>query len=558
MIPGLTPGDIGLPPKFSDWRSNQILALERGLDSLHRFQAHSMPVGDGKSAYYVAQALLSSKRACILTSTKGLQKQLHDDFHSIGLQDMRGRNNYPCIVKDCRNCEEGQYHRCDPADCAYEQARNRMLLSPLVSSNYSYFTRSYKYGRGMGEFDLLVCDEAHDCPDEVCAAMAVEVAYWEAAKIGINLPRDGSLEDWHDWADLAMPVVTQHVEELKAAMESDKLERGRAHISTIKDFRFWNAVQFKVAAILEATGQWAIERIGDGYRLEPVWAADYANQILFLDIPKIILVSATMVKKTIHLLGIKDDQIDFYEYRSSFPAERSPVYIYPTTGSSGRPLQINFRTTEDDYILWMARIDNIIRRRLDRKGIIHSVSYDRSKWIRDHSEFSANMIVPEKGAQTAACLEQFYHAGPGAILVSPAITTGLDLKYSLAEYNLIVKVPFLDVRGAVLSARQETDKDYAPYITAQTIVQASGRTMRAGDDQSECFILDANINWFLQRHSDLFPFWFHRLVSRPRVAPEPPAPLNRHPELSTLNLEEAEAQAQQLALSSISNVPKSI
>lgn len=538
MIPGLSPTDIGLPAKFHSWRRNQTLALTRGLASTLRFQAHSMPVGDGKSAYYIGQAILSATRACVLTSTKGLQKQLHDDFGSIGLVDMRGRNNYTCIEKECRNCEEGQHHRCPPADCPYQQAYARMLEAPLVSSNYSYFTRSYKYSRGMGIFDLLILDEAHDAPDEVCAAMAIEIAYWEASKIGVHLPREGTLQDWHDWADMCLPIVTDKVEELESSMEADKLERGRPHISTVKEYRFWLSVKAKVAAVLEASGAWAIERIGGGFRLEPIWAADYALTILFRDTPKIILASATMVRKTINLLGIERDEIDFFEYQSSFPASRSPVYIYPTIGSTGKPLQINFRTTEDDYILWVALMDNIIRRRLDRKGIIHSVSYERSKFIRDNSEFGSRMIVPEKGAQTAGCLEQFYDAPPGTILVSPAITTGIDLKYSLAEYNLIVKVPFLDTRGQVLSARQEQDKDYAPYITAQTIVQASGRTMRAEDDQSECFILDANIVWFLQNHKDLFPFWFHRLVSRPRHAPEPPAPLNRHPERLTLNPED--------------------
>lgn len=534
MIPGLTPSDVGLPAKFRTWRPNQTLALTRGLASTHVYQAHSMPVGDGKSAYYIAQALLSSTRACILTSTKGLQSQLVSDFNLIGLIDMRGRNNYPCIDKDCRSCEDGQYHRCPPEECAYEQARNKMLDASLVVSNYSYYTRSYRYGRGMGEFDLLVCDEAHDSDSEVCAAMAIEVAYWEASKIGINLPREGTLEDWHEWAAESLPIITDHLDQLKLVAESDKLERGRPHISTVKEMRFWNSVATKVKSILEISGEWVVEHIGDGYRLEPVWAEDYAAAILFRNVPKVILVSATMVKKTIHLLGIEDDEIDFYEYASSFPPSHSPVYVYPATGSNGRPLQINHRTSEDDYVLWTARMDNIIRRRLDRKGIIHSVSYERSQTIRANSEFSAHMIVPKKGSETADCIARFRAAKPPAILVSPAITTGLDFSYSSSEYNIIPKVPFLDTRGKVLTARQEEDKEYAPYITAQTIVQAHGRTMRAADDRSESWILDANFIWFIRKYHALFPFWFHRLISYPRTMPSPPAPLNREPEPSTL------------------------
>src|SRR5579883_299595 len=565
MISGLSPLDIGLPAKFSSWRPNQILALSREFPVItpdpsnptsiipSYFQSHSMPVGDGKSVFYIAKALLTAQRACILTSTKGLQNQLMGDFSPIGLCDIRGRNNYVCIDKECRNCEEGQHHRCPPLECDYERHREKMLQSPLVTTNYSYFTRSHRYGRGMGSFDLLILDEAHDAPDEVCAAMAIEVGYWEASKIGINLPREGDLDQWHDWATEALPIVSRNVEDLKLSMESEKEERGRPHISTIKEYRFWSAVLTKVNSILEASGEWAIERIGNGYRLEPIWASDYADAILFRNIPHIILVSATMVQKTIDLLGIPEDRNQFFEFPSSFPPHNSPIYNCCPHGISGRPLQLNLRSTNDDLVIWTSFMDNIIRRRLDRKGIIHSVSYDRSRFIRDNSEFGRHMIVPEKGSETAAAIRRFVLAPPGTILVSPSITTGLDFKYSLCEYNIIAKVPFLDTRGAVLSARQASDDEYAPYVTAQTIVQAAGRSTRAADDRSEVFILDANFSWFFRKYKHLFPFWFSRLLQKPTSMPEPPAPLNRVPDLSTLSLE-----ADDTTLTSISNLPKGL
>src|ERR1700733_4664490 len=100
MIPGLTPADLGLPEKFKGFRSGQNLALKRGMEPEKRFIAHSMPVGEGKSLYYITQALLSAERACVLTSSKGLQSQLLADFNGVGLVDMRGRNNYPCHNKE--------------------------------------------------------------------------------------------------------------------------------------------------------------------------------------------------------------------------------------------------------------------------------------------------------------------------------------------------------------------------------------------------------------------------------------------------------------------------
>lgn len=515
MIHTLTPQDLGLPAKFSSWRPGQILALERSMSSPHRFLAHSMPTGEGKSAFYIAEAISTADRACILTSTKGLQKQLMDDFSSIGLTDMKGRNNYHCVRTDCRNCEEGQHHRCPPQECEYEIHRDHMIESSLVETNYSYYTRSYTHGRGMGIFDLLILDEAHDAPDEVCAAMAVTFAYWEATKIGTRYPTDDDeIEVWQDWATSILKKIDRRIQELKSQAESNKREEGRISPSTSKELHFWTGVQSKCASVAAIEGEWIIERTGDGYKLEPVWASDYAEKILFRGIPKIILTSATMVTKTIGLLGIPIPEMSFYEYKSSFPSHRSPVYLWG-------PCRIDHRTGPDFLAVWISRMDNIIRQRLDRKGIIHSISYDRARFIKQNSEFGMFMIMPKNGRETLECIRQFKASQSPSILISPSITTGFDFPGDECRYNIIPKVPFLDTRGKVISARQEKDPEYAPYITAQTIVQAHGRSMRGLDDFSETFILDDHITWFIKKHRNLFPAWFLALVKRPDSPPTP-------------------------------------
>ena len=522
MIPGLSPHDIGLPPKFSSWRPGQLLALDRGLSSTKRFILHSMPVGEGKSALYVGHALLSSKRTCILTSTKGLQKQLLDDFDSIGLVEIKGRANYPCDHKDATNCEEGQYYKCQ---ChSYEEHRNIALESSLVVTNYTYFILSYLYGRGLGQFDLLICDEAHDVPDEVCSAMAIEITYGEATKIGIRLPREyENMEEWHKWAEEVGALCVIRIEELRATAETEKADRGRVHHQTARDQQFWSRIARKCVAVLATKNvqtPWITERTHEGYKLEPVWAMEYSHLVLFRDTPKVLLTSATMVRKTKELIGISNEDSDFYEYPSSFSPKRSPVYLWG-------PCRIDNKTNPAMLDVWQARIDNIIRHRLDRKGIIHSVSYDRAKSIQAHSEFGFSMIVPKNGKETQQAIYDFQDAEPPSLLVSPSITTGYDFPFSDCEYNIICKVPFLDTRAPIIAARQKEDPEYSLYITAQTLVQAHGRSMRDPEDQSETFITDMHINWFIRKHKNLFPSWFLSLLVRPQGMPEPPAPLNR-------------------------------
>jgi ATP-dependent DNA helicase DinG len=528
VIPSLTPSDLGFLPKFQSWRPGQTLAINRGLTSLKRFIAHSMPVGEGKSGYYIAHALLAAKRACILTSSKALQTQLQDDFSCVGLVDMRGRNNYPCSHPDCHTgtCEEGQYYKCD--SCPYEDARNEAMSASLVVTNYSYFMLSSLYGRGLGEFDMLILDEAHSSDEEVCSAASIDVTFAEANKIGQRLPHeDSGMDKWWEWAESAGKICKDRLDELKQDVDLEKRERGKVHPATARDLKFWTRAGEKCVSILsskikdgEEKPMWIVTRNRDGYHLEPVWAYQYSEKLLFRGIKKVILVSATMVPKTMALLGVPKEDCDYYEYPSSFPPKSSPVYLF---GSA----RIDHKTDPAQLAVWMSRIDNVIRRRLDRKGIIHCVSYDRGKYIVENSEFAPFMIFPDSGKDTQRCVDDFKASEPPSFLISPAISTGLDFPFSQCELNIIAKVPFLDTRDKIIAARQHEDKDYSAYVTAQTIVQAHGRSMRAADDRSETFLLDAHFNWFFYRNRHLFPSWFHRLVTVPRGMPEPPAPLNK-------------------------------
>ena len=527
MIPSLTPADLSLPPKFRSFRRGQITALTRGLSSPHKYILQSMPVGEGKSLYYIAQALLQSTRACALTASLGLQTQLLDDFSPIGLVDIRGRSNYPCVRGD--SCEEGKHNRCPKGVCPYEKARTAMLASPLVETTYSYYMAATIHGRGLGDFDLLICDEAHDAPEEVCSAMAVEFTYKDASKIGHRLPSTMVLLDWQNWSNTIYAITSDKLRSLQSEKEGDRTSRGSIHPQTSREIDTWTKIQDRAATVMGAMGKWVVSKTGDGFRLEPVWARDYAMSVLFRNIPKIILTSATMVRKTMDLLGIPPDSASFFEYASSFPKERTPVYLFTGSKFEKGAGRVSFKSSPDELLLWTTRIDNIIRRRMDRKGIIHTVSYDRAEYILSHSAFSSYMLLPEKlgngKRDTEGTIERFRKAEPPAILVSPAITTGYDFKGEQCEYNIIAKVPFMDSRDPLTKARDEEDKEYSPYMTAQTLVQALGRAMRGEDDQCENFIVDGHIHWFLGKYRHLFPFWFHRLIQKATAMPEPPASL---------------------------------
>src|SRR5438445_4937080 len=149
-----SPAALGMPDKFSDWRPGQAEAVLRALDSDKRFVVMGMPTGFGKSLAYMAAAILGDAPTIVLTSTKGLQNQLIDDFSPSGLADIRGMNNYPCreandgqifqtrerpVACDEGPCLSGWKCHLAEAGCDYFDAQRAARTSGLTVTNYAYW-----------------------------------------------------------------------------------------------------------------------------------------------------------------------------------------------------------------------------------------------------------------------------------------------------------------------------------------------------------------------------------------------------------------------------------
>lgn len=223
--------------------------------------------------------------------------------------------------------------------------------------------------------------------------------------------------------------------------------------------------------------------------------------------------SATVRPKTLGLLGIADTEYEFIEYPSIFPKERRPIYRIPT-------VRLNKNSDADDYRTWVQRIDQWISKRLDRKGIVHTVSYNRAKLLLEQSSYKKYMMA-HSSKNTRAVVEAFRKSSAPAILVSPVMDTGYDFQGDTARWQAIGKMPWPDTRSAVMRARIEKDPDYAAYLTAQALVQMCGRICRSEEDWGETGIFDDNFNWFVRKYNEFLPQHFKESVRWVQTIPEP-------------------------------------
>lgn len=512
----ITPADLGLPGKFASWRPGQWASIETTLETNKRFIAASTPTGGGKSVYAVASAIMEGTRAVYLTSTKGLQNQLASDFVECGMVDMRGRQNYQCIKGTHLSCSEGRILECRDAGCPYNASRDQFLGAKLASTNYAYYLSSLMHSEGVGDCGMLILDEAHAAVQELCNAIEIRLDHNKANHLYSQLdsrpPYGEKIAAWRTWAKFLLPKAQKHLKEMKLGGPNKWLALTDQFVLTLG----------RISGVSE---EWILDESNDVETLiSPLWPTDYAHTYLFRDIPRVILASATLVPKTLALLGIEEKDSVFLSQDHTFSPERCPLYIF---GSC----RIDYKMSQGQWEEAMGRMDTIISKRLDRKGIIHSTSYAYQERILKSSEHRDRMIAPKNARETAAAIEEFRHSPHGTILISPSITTGYDFPMDQCEYQILLKVPFIDSRSPVMKARSEADKEYLPYLVAQTLVQTCGRPMRGPEDRVENFILDQHASWFLNKserggYRHLTPGWFVRQIRYPAGQPQPPPPLS--------------------------------
>jgi Rad3-related DNA helicase len=182
-------------------------------------------------------------------------------------------------------------------------------------------------------------------------------------------------------------------------------------------------------------------------------------------------------------------------------------------------IRLNFRTTDMELRQWVARIDQIIRPRQDRKGIVHTISYKRRDVVMVRSKMR-DILVSHKRLDTESVVRKFKAAYPPMVLVSPSMATGWDFPDEECRYQIIGKIPYPDTRGKIMKARTKTDKEYTSYVAMQQLVQACGRGVRSESDWCETFVIDDNVKWFLPNYRHMAPEWFREAYTSVRVVPK--------------------------------------
>jgi len=539
-------------PGFESWYPGQADAFNKIMEWVHspaRFMGLSLPTGSGKSCISMLVARMSGSRTVILTATKGLQDQLSADFGGIAVT-VRGQNNftcnlYPSMTADQAPCHEGlscSYIR--NGGCAYREQLKRAMEARIVITNYAYYLAQTRYSSGLGDFGLAVLDEGHMAFSALESHLNIHLNRFDLQSLELDFPtlpptptvpttkrravkattdapeQSNDTENtepdpqtiWQSWAELVLPSVQSLVDDYAAQIQDLHTTNDRVPGGLSRSYRTAKSVLAKLSSLSNTKEKLVIQRTNHGYLFTPRWVAGYGDA-LFQKVPKIMLMSAILSHKTADSLGVPSgEERAWLEVGSYFPPENTPIYHIPTT-------RVNYRTDDFGTTIWLSRIDQIIQRRLDRKGIIFTVSYDRARLLLANSRFKDIMLTHSTGDVTQV-VNRFKQMGAPAVLVSPTVTTGWD--FPGLDYILVGKIPYPDTKDPIVQARHEDDKTWTAFMAMDVLVQESGRGSRSSTDKCEVLILDDNFQWFWPAYRKYAPKWFRdRVKGSLSCVPEP-------------------------------------
>ena len=484
----ISPTDFGLPPKFTAYRGPQREALEWLNACEAPISAALLPTGIGKTLLAVSLAKLLGVKAVYLVATKALQSQVLSDFRSISMVDVRGRANYECENYD--DCERGYDAECslhNSSGCPYSVAVEAARRAPLTVTNYAYWLNARRYNSSALEFadpvQLLICDEAHALESQLTGFAAVRVKQREIGRVHHWADQSGVLTEenpqtavWTNWANDRLAKCKQTKDTIK------KLQPNNFS----KDDRWKDAddLEDRCKRILRMSANWVWQFDERGNcAFEPIRLNGFCSA-LFSGVPRVLLMSASLNDFTLRLLMGRDDVYDYRAWGQVFPPQNAPVYLIPTR-------KLSWKSTDEDYQAIIEAADAIIDNRLDRNGIIHTVSYARTRRALQYSRYANRFIWNETGKDLTGCLAKFRNGDVGNILVTPSVEEGFDFPESECEYQIVLKFPFPNETNRVIKERCAQITGYRLQYAAQKIIQMRGRPVRSYTDRAEMFILDS-------------------------------------------------------------------
>ena len=524
---------------FGEVREPQKKAIDFALEAYasgKRFVVLEAGTGVGKSAIglTIARYLTANypenqtsgfqQGAYFLTTQKILQEQYVKDFggEEGSMCQVMSATNYQCKFHKKQNCAESlrqlklepdktsKFARTCSFQCTYKEEKRKFMQSTESVTNFSYFLAETFYAGKLIPRSLLVIDEAHNTDTELCGFVEISMSE-RFAKTALKMEMPDITTQKQAWRWICEeyePRLRAHVKHYEETIEkfnlADKIKSDFASLA--KQYEMLDKHICKVHRFQELYDEdnWVFnlaEGEGRGMRkleFKPIDVSGYAEQILFKNGRRVLMMSATILNREgfCKMLGIGEEDCAFISIPSPFPPENHPIFTYPIAKMSAG-------TIDQDLPKLAQAVKAILDQHPNEKGIIHCHTFKIAKYLQQNVK--SNRLLIHGSEDRIQKLQEHMSSSKPTVLLSPSMQEGVDLKDDLSRFQIICKVPYPYLGDKIVKKRMHRWPWWYPLQTAKTIVQSIGRSVRSQEDHAVSYILDADWHRFYDKSADLFP-----------------------------------------------------
>lgn len=506
-----------------------------------KYMMINSPTGTGKSFFAIMftnwylNYINSDAKFDIITNSKILQRQYTDEFPYIS--SLKGKSNYTCDTYNC-SCLEGKEMnkalKKNCYNCPYDEALDGWLSDRIRLTNFHLFDSFHLFVPGHLDrktTNVLIVDEADNFESVLCDYISMKLSERSLKLLGFkdsDVIRIGkelkNVKNVIDYFELISEYFLLELSKLDDGLrimlsnnisQSEKLKIVRYLNNILNATETYKKFIDSISNSEDTLNNWVIEKeydtkntlMKDSYLIQPIWSRKYLKDVIFKHYDHIIFMSGTILDKDIfaYLNGLEPNLCSYYSVGSPFPIKNRPIYFVKGIG------KMTFNNKQDTWEKQKNVLDKIVKKYKDSKGIIHTTNYEISNLIEEYYKNDDRFLFHTSENRDDVLKHHITSVKP-TILVSPSMMQGVDLKDELSRFQVIMKIPYPNIKSNKIKKRQSEYKDWYSWKTCADLIQMYGRSIRSETDYSDTYILDDSFSSILKFNYNFLPEYFTEAI----------------------------------------------
>ncbi len=375
-------------PRKEQKEALNFIESEYQKNKLNKFFLLNLPVGSGKShlalmiADWYKKNVNKMAKVDIITNSKLLQDQYSNEYESIS--DLKGKENYECEQYSCSCAQGAEFNRLNKTSCEscpYTYAKESFISGNMSLTNFYLYILYAIYNPKLLESRdsrVLIVDEAHEFDDvmsdfitiKITESMVKRFKFSDEYSIMKQLKGVTTITQYVDFLkylngevlttlesmEKGMSSAPRNVKQDKRDLKINKVIGGKnSDVKMMQLATDLRQLQLKIEIFLkeykENPNNWVLESYYNEkvkqkeLSLEPIWAYDYLDKYVFSNYDMVVLMSGTILDKSLfcQLNGLDVSKAVYYSIRSPFNPKNRPIFYMPLGKMSYKSKEETFK-----------------------------------------------------------------------------------------------------------------------------------------------------------------------------------------------------------------------